>query len=126
VAFVATTLAKGTLGEFEVFNHFVLPNMSEDDRKIWLSLQKTKGSSDLYVQSNVWQPTQPGHPVASAGWHSHPGHSLIIVTAGTLTNQEGDDPACTPTSTPREWHSSITAAGMCTSFGTKVMLWPRT
>lgn len=94
--FAATTLAKGTLGEFEVFNHFVRSNLNEDERNLWLSLQKTKGSSDLYVQSNVWQPTQPGHPVASTGWHSHPGHSLIIVTPGTLTNYEGDDPTCTP------------------------------
>lgn len=94
--FVATTLAKGTLGEFQVFNHFIPPNITEDDKKIWLSLQKTKGESDLYVQSNVWQPTQPGLPVASTGWHSHPGHSLIIVTAGTLTEYEGDDPTCTP------------------------------
>lgn len=96
--FTATTLAKGTLGSFEVFNHFVPPIVSEeeDDKKIWLSWQKTKGESDLYVQSNVWQPTRPGMPVASTGWHSHPGHSLIIVTAGTLTAYEGDDPTCTP------------------------------
>lgn len=49
--FAATTLAKGTLGEFEVFNHFVLSNLNEDERNLWLSLQKTKGSSDLYVQA---------------------------------------------------------------------------
>lgn len=92
--FMATTLAKGTLGSFEVFNHFVPPNMSgeseEDDKKIWLSWQKTKGESDLYVQSNVWAPG------GSTGWHTHPGHSLIIVTAGTLTAYEGHDPTCTP------------------------------
>jgi hypothetical protein len=94
--FTATTLAKGSLPEFEVFNHFIAPSLSEEDRKIWLSMQKTKGSSDLYIQSNVWQPTQPGQPVSSTGWHSHPGHSLIIVTAGTLTDYEGNDPTCTP------------------------------
>jgi quercetin dioxygenase-like cupin family protein len=89
--FTATTLAKGTLDQFDVFNHFVLPKTGEDDdKKIWLSWQKTKGSSDLYVQSNVWQPG------GSTGWHSHPGHSLIIVTAGTVTEYEGDDPTCTP------------------------------
>lgn len=91
--FTATTLAKGTLAQFEVFNHFVLPSSGkkrEDDRQVWLSLQKTKGASDLYVQSNVWQPG------GSTGWHSHPGHSLIIVTAGTVTDYEGDDPTCTP------------------------------
>ena len=90
--FVATTLAKGNLGAFEVFNHAILPNSTggDDDEKVWLSMQKTKGSSDLYVQSNVWQPG------GSTGWHSHPGHSLIIVTAGTVTNYESDDPECAP------------------------------
>lgn len=89
--FTATTLAKGTLAQFEVFNHFVLSRSGhDDDRQVWLSLQKTKGASDLYVQSNVWQPG------GSTGWHSHPGHSLIIVTAGTVTDYEGADPTCTP------------------------------
>ena len=90
--FVGTTLALGRLEQFEVFNHFVPPGtkMSDDDQKIWLSWQKTKGSSDLYVQSNVWQPG------GTTGWHSHPGHSLIIVTAGIVTDYEADDPSCTP------------------------------
>ena len=89
--FVGITLAKGTLGSFEVFNHAVLPNSKgQDDDNVWLSLQKTRGSSDLYVQSNVWQPG------GSTGWHSHLGHSLIIVTGGTVTDYESDDPACKP------------------------------
>ena len=90
--FAATTLAKGTLGEFEVFNHAILPATSGEleDANVWLSMQKTKGSSDLYVQSNVWQPG------GSTGWHSHPGHSLITVTAGTVTDYEASDPECKP------------------------------
>ena len=92
--FVATTLAMGTFGEIEVFNHLALipPDSKEErhKRNIWLSWQKTKGSSDLYVQSNVWQPG------GSTGWHTHPGHSLIIVTEGTVTAYEGDDPDCKP------------------------------
>jgi len=89
--FVGITLAKGTLGSFEVFNHAKLGSTTgDDDDNVWLSLQKTKGSSDLYVQSNVWQPG------GSTGWHSHPGHSLIIVTAGTVTDYESDDPTCKP------------------------------
>jgi quercetin dioxygenase-like cupin family protein len=28
--------------------------------------------------------------VASTGWHTHPGHSLIIVTAGTITEYHAD------------------------------------
>jgi quercetin dioxygenase-like cupin family protein len=94
--FVATTVVKGTFGPIEVFNQSVTPSSHEergdDDRgaTVWLSLQKTKGASDLYVQSNVWQPG------GSTGWHTHPGHSLIIVTAGTVTEYEGSDAACTP------------------------------
>jgi len=56
-----------------------------------MSLQKTKGSSDVYVQDNVWQPG------GDTGWHTHLGHSLIIVKAGTITAYEGDDPECSPT-----------------------------
>ena len=90
--FVGTTLAVGRFGEFEVFNHFIPPNSGTERHKrdIWLSWQKTKGSSDLYVQNNVWQPG------GSTGWHTHPGHSLIVVTAGTVTAYEGDDPDCKP------------------------------
>ena len=52
--------------------------------------QRTKGPSDLYVQSNVWTPG------GTTGWHTHPGRSLIIVTAGTMTAYEADDPTCAP------------------------------
>ena len=89
--FTGTTLALGRLGDIEVFNHAVLANPSQPGHpNLWLSLQKTKGDSDLYVQSNVWTPG------GSTGWHTHPGHSLIIVTAGAVTAYEGDDPTCTP------------------------------
>lgn len=86
LGFVGTTLALGRLSEFNVYNQLVPQGAPP-----WLSLQITKGSSDLYVQNNVWQPG------ASTGWHSHPGHSLIIVTAGTLSDYESSDPNCTPT-----------------------------
>ena len=92
--FKATTLASGTFAEFQVFNHLSkdkLPQGSDDD--VWLSLQKTKGRSDVYVQSNVWPPVNSTTgAVASTGWHTHPGHSLIIVTAGTVTEY---DETCT-------------------------------
>jgi hypothetical protein len=95
--FVGTTLALGRFGEIDVFSHFIPPKVNEEEQKeeeqkrdIWLSLQKTKGSSDLYVQSNTWQPG------GSTGWHMHPGHSLVIVTEGTVTAYEGDDPDCKP------------------------------
>ena len=35
-------------------------------------------------------------PGGSTGWHSHPGPAFIVVTQGTLTIYDGDDPACTP------------------------------
>src|SRR6058998_166779 len=86
--FVGTTLAVGRFGEIDVFNfNQLLPQ----NGNIWLSLQKTKGLSDVYVQSNVWDPG------GSSGWHTHPGASLIVVTAGTVTAYEGDDPTCKPT-----------------------------
>jgi len=93
--FKATTIATGTFGEIEVFNHSSndsLPTGFGGD--VWLSMQKTKGLSDLYVQSNVWPPVNlTTGAVASTGWHTHPGHSLIIVTSGTITEYEDD---CTP------------------------------
>jgi quercetin dioxygenase-like cupin family protein len=35
-------------------------------------------------------------PGGSTGWHSHPGPAFIVVTQGTLTLYDGNDPACTP------------------------------
>ncbi len=81
--FTGTTLAVGHFDEFEVNNHTIPAD-------IWQSRQKTRGQSDVYVQSNVWQPG------GSTGWHTHPGHSLIIVTVGAVTAYDGDDPTCTP------------------------------
>ena len=82
VGFVGTTIARATLAELDTHVHTV-PGA-------WQAWLKTKGLSDLYVQSNVWQPG------GSTGWHTHPGPSLVIVTAGTLTVYDGDDPSCAP------------------------------
>lgn len=84
--FAATTLALGRFGEIAVTNKLLL-----SPGHVWRSSQKTNGLSDVYVQSNVWDPG------GTTGWHTHPGHSLIIVTAGTVTAYEGDDPDCKPT-----------------------------
>jgi quercetin dioxygenase-like cupin family protein len=90
--FTGTTIAVGRFSDIEVMNHAVLNALvpAWKRKNLWLSIQKTKGPSDLYVQNNVWQPG------GSTGWHTHPGHSLITVTAGTVTAYEGDDPSCTP------------------------------
>jgi hypothetical protein len=85
--FTSTTIAKGQFGEFQAFNQFIPP---VNDGNIWLSRQKTKGLSDGYVLNNVWQPG------GTTGWHTHLGHTLIIVTAGAVTQYQGDDPTCTP------------------------------
>jgi len=85
IGYKTRTLAKGGLGAFSVFNHFTGPN-----RQNWASWEATTAPSDLYVQDSVWLPG------GTTGWHSHPGHSLIIVTEGTVTDYEGDDPNCTP------------------------------
>ena len=56
----------------------------------WKANIDTKGASDLHVLRNT---ILPG---GTFGWHSHPGPSLVIVTAGTATFYLGDDPTCTP------------------------------
>src|SRR6476661_646682 len=85
--FAGTTLALGRFDDIDVMNQ----SFPDGFLRPWLSIQKTKGPSDLYVQSNVWAVG------GSTGWHTHPGHSLIIVTAGTVTAYEGDDRRCRPT-----------------------------
>ncbi len=79
--FSGTTLAKATYGK--ISSHVHIPDT-------WDELIRTKGLSDLYVQQNTWQPG------GSTGWHTHPGPSLVIVTQGSLTEYDGDDPTCTP------------------------------
>jgi quercetin dioxygenase-like cupin family protein len=90
--FTGTTIAKGGFGEINVRLHAFLPEGAghQDEESFWASIQKTRGDSDLYVQSNVWATG------GTTGWHSHPGHSLIIVTSGAVTAYEGDDPSCAP------------------------------
>lgn len=89
--FSSSTVALGRFSEINVSNHFAPPNSDTGEaHDIWRSWQRTKGMSDLYVQTNTWSKG------GSTGWHRHPGHSLIIVTKGTLTAYEGDDPDCKP------------------------------
>ena len=85
VGFTSTTIAQGRFAPIDVSSYFIT-----DKGKLWFSLQKTKGKSDEYVLNNVWQPG------GSTGWHTHLSHTLIIVTAGAVTQYEGDDPSCTP------------------------------
>jgi hypothetical protein len=87
VGFVGSTVVMGTFGEIDVFNSVIPPDFWKNWVKsdVWLSWQKTKGNSDLYIQNNTWQVG------GTTGWHSHPGHSLIIITSGTVTNYESEN-----------------------------------
>ncbi len=88
--FSGTTIAVGRFGDIDAANQVLREfGDSTPQKDLWLSLQKSKGPSDLYVQNNLWVPN------GSTGWHTHPGHSLIIVTAGTVTAYEGDETSCT-------------------------------
>ena len=56
----------------------------------WKLDLRTKGQTDISVVENR---VVPG---GTFGWHSHPGPSLIIVKAGTITFYRADDPTCSP------------------------------
>ena len=99
--FTGTTIALGRFGDIAVrlipedlaVNHLSQQPVTFSQEMLdgmWVSIQRTRGDSDLYVQNNVWTPG------GTTGWHTHPGHSLIVVTAGTVTAYDGDDPKCTP------------------------------
>jgi predicted metal-dependent enzyme (double-stranded beta helix superfamily) len=81
--FSGITLAKATFGN-------IRSHVNAKDPQFWNEIIETQGSSDLYVQQNTWQPG------GSTGWHTHPGPSFVIVTQGSVTVYEGDDPTCTP------------------------------
>ena len=87
--FSGTTLAKATFGR-------ISSHVQTQDPQFWNEVIKTEGNSDLYEQQNTWDPSTCGGCVPSTGWHTHPGPSLVIVTQGTVTEYDGDDPTCTP------------------------------
>jgi quercetin dioxygenase-like cupin family protein len=78
-----TILAQSLFDELHIKAHTPLPER-------WKAQLKTHGQSDVYVVDNKFAPG------GTSGWHSHPGPSLILVVAGTVTNHSGDDPSCTP------------------------------
>jgi len=80
-----------TFQNFQVFNQLTQAQLQQLARGFpaatWLSLQKTQGPSDLYLLSNTWQLG------GTTGWHQHPGHSLIVITSGQITQYHAD---CVP------------------------------
>jgi hypothetical protein len=89
--FSGRTLATARYGDINL-------HVNTQDPQHWNALIKTVGASDLFVQDNTWDPTtcNPSPCVPTTGWHTHPGPSLVIVTQGSVTNYDGDDPSCTP------------------------------
>ena len=75
-----TLLAKAQFGEIK-------EKATDGD---WNVKIKTEGVTDLHV---VKVTIDPG---GTLGWHSHPGPRFLIVTSGTATNYEANDPTCTP------------------------------
>jgi quercetin dioxygenase-like cupin family protein len=75
----ATVLAKSLFDQIHVNAHANIPHR-------WKVQLKTHGQSDVYVVDNKFPPG------ATVGWHPHPGPSLILVVAGTVTNY----PSCPP------------------------------
>jgi hypothetical protein len=89
--FAGHTLANATYGD--IFSH-----VNSKVTGHWNELIKTEGRSDLFVQENTWDPAtcNPSPCSPTTGWHTHPGPSFVIVTQGSVTNYNGDDPDCTP------------------------------
>ena len=77
-----TILGKAQFDEIDVNAHTIPADL-------WQARLKTHGQSDVYVVDNKLPSG------STTGWHSHPGPSLILVVAGTVTNYTGDDPTCT-------------------------------
>lgn len=84
VGFISTTLARSRIRKSGLPLH---GNPAKKNTSLGQSSQKTNAESDVYLQSNVWEPG------GSTGWHTHPGLSVIIITAGAVTEYESH---CTP------------------------------
>jgi quercetin dioxygenase-like cupin family protein len=54
------------------------------------ALGKTEPAIDVEVDTHYY------NPLASTGWHKHPGPVYITVTSGQLTFYEYADPTCSP------------------------------
>jgi hypothetical protein len=89
VGFQGRTLATATYPS-------IFSQVNTQEPQHWNSLIRMIGSSDLFVQDNTWDPSTCGGCIPSTGWHTHPGPSFVIVTQGSVTAYDGDDPTCTP------------------------------
>jgi quercetin dioxygenase-like cupin family protein len=79
-----TILAKSLFDEFNIKAHTVPADT-------WQARLQTHGQSDVYVVDNKLAAKTTTAPGGTTGWHSHPGPSLILVVAGTVTNHTADN-----------------------------------
>lgn len=109
-AFTAAQQWKGVFQAIDVKSETTrpwkdLPGPTSKPRWFWKALaeyqQRRADGSVLalksMVSSDVWITRNSIGVGGHSGWHTHPGPSLIIVTAGEIMAYEGDDPSCTPT-----------------------------
>jgi hypothetical protein len=84
-----STVAKSTFDPLRI-------KAQTDPANLWKAILKTKGQSDIYVVDNKFSPVDHvNNVVATSGWHSHPGPSLIFVVQGTVTNYTTTGSGCT-------------------------------
>jgi hypothetical protein len=85
----STILAKSLFDQFDVNAHTIPAHQ-------WQARLRTHGQSDVYVVDNKLAPkADNNNEFATTGWHSHPGPSLVLVIAGTVTDYTSEDPTCT-------------------------------
>ena len=81
-----------------------LPGPAAKPKWFWEALteyqHRRAGANELELTttsaSDVWVTRNAIAPGGQSGWHTHPGPSLILVTAGEIVAYEGDDSTCTP------------------------------
>ena len=81
--FSSPQMLKTTLDEIDL-------NADDHSNGLWRARLKTKGLTDAVRRDERVEAR------GTTGWHTHPGPSIIMVTAGQLTAYDGDDPTCAP------------------------------
>ncbi len=96
---LATPASAGFVSEIlgrSFFERIRVSTAYGDDDVVTANLVKilAKDPSDVYMVRNT---VAPG---AGSGWHTHPGPSVVMVTSGTASVYDGEDPSCTPVTYP--------------------------
>lgn len=79
-----------------------LPGPAAKPKWFWTALEEFQHRTNGYelllrskLASEVWVTRNAIAVGGQSGWHTHPGPSLILVTAGEIRAYEGDDTTCT-------------------------------